>query len=163
MTGWQGERQKVEWGEIERRLETRLPADFKEICEVFGRGAFCGYLELLPVDSAGPRSLLGRWTAMKERWANPRMRARFEPYQVFEQSGLILWGQSVTEASYYWLADASASPETWPIVARTDPLEELHRFDVSTSEFICRVLTDRDFRPFSVASKVKSLYFEPYG
>lgn len=162
ITGWQSERQEVEWSDIERRLGTPLPADFKEICEVFGRGAFCGYLELLPVDSAAPHSLLGRWTAMKERWASPRMRARFEPYRVFEGSGLILWGQSVTEASYYWLADPSTSPEKWPIVARTDPLEEWHRFDVSTSEFICRVLTDREFRPFSIASKVKRLFFESY-
>lgn len=156
ITGWQSERREVGWSDIERQFGTPLPADFKEIWEVFGRGAFCGYLELLPVDGADPEGLLGRWNSLKARWGREHMQSLFEPYQVFEESGLILWGNSMTEAQYYWLADASTSPEKWPIVARTDPIEEWHRFDdVSTSEFIFRVLTDREFRPFSIARKVE--------
>lgn len=68
----------------------------------------------------------------------------------------------MTEASYCWLADTSKRPEEWPIVARTDPLEEWHQFDMTTSEFIYRVLTDRDFRPFSIARKVERPFFETY-
>ncbi|OSP43139.1 hypothetical protein B7767_11790 [Streptomyces sp. 13-12-16] len=50
-----------------------------------------------------------------------------------------------------------------PIVARTSPLEDWHRFDgVSTSEFIHRILTDREFRPFSMARKVGRPFFEAY-
>ena len=163
VTGWQAERQEMEWSEVEREFGTLLPVDFKEICEVFGSGSFCRYLELLlPVDSADPYSLVGRWNALKRRWDRPKVRSLFEPYWVFEDSGLILWGESVTEASYYWLADASKRPEEWPVVARADPLEEWHRFDMTTSEFIYRVLTDRDFRPFSIARKVERPFFDTH-
>ncbi|MFI9344000.1 hypothetical protein ACIG0D_22450 [Streptomyces sp. NPDC052773] len=163
LTGRQAERQEMEWSGTEREFGTPLPADFKEICEVFGRGSFCGYLELLlPVDATDPYSLVGRWNALKRRWDRPQVRSLFEPYAVFEASGLILWGESVTEASYYWLADASKDSEEWPVVARTDPLEEWHRFDMATSEFICRVLTDGEFRPFSIARNVARPFFESH-
>jgi hypothetical protein len=161
LTGWQAERHEMEWSDTEREFGTPLPADFKEICEVFGRGSFCGYLELLlPVNATDPYSLVGRWNALKSRGDSPSVRSFFEPYRVFEDSGLIFWGVSVTEASYCWLADASKRPEEWPVVARTDPLEEWHRFDMTTSEFIYRVLTDREFRPFSIARKVERPFFQ---
>lgn len=163
LTGWQDERQEMEWSDVERDFGTPLPADFKEICEVFGPGSFCCYLELLlPVDSADPYSLVGRWNALKSRRDSPSVRSFYEPYQVFEDTGLILWGVSLTEASYAWLADVAERPEEWPVVARAAPLEEWHRFDVSTAEFICRVLADRDFRPFSIARKVERPFFETY-
>jgi hypothetical protein len=163
LTGRQSERREVDWADIERELGTPLPDDFKEICEVFGHGAFSGFLELLPVDSAKPHSLPGRWNSLKDQWDNPQVQALFDPYPVFKGSGLIPWGQSMTEASYYWLADTSKDPEEWPVVARTSPLEDWHRFDgVSTSEFIHRVLTDREFRPFSIARKVERPFFDAY-
>ncbi|MFG3504513.1 hypothetical protein ACGF5F_03260 [Streptomyces sp. NPDC047821] len=163
LTGWQGDRREVDWTVAERELGTPLPGDFKELCEVFGRGAFSGFLEVLPVDTAQPYSLLGRWSSLKEQWENPQVQALFDPYPVFEGSGLILWGKSMTEASYYWLADVSQSPEEWSIVARTAPLEDWHRFDaMSTSEFIYRVITDREFRPFSIARKVERPFFDSY-
>ncbi|WP_371102122.1 hypothetical protein [Streptomyces sp. PU_AKi4] len=69
----------------------------------------------------------------------------------------------MTEASHYWPADTSKNPEERPIVARTSPLEDWHRFDgVSTSEFIHRILTDREFRPFSMARKVGRPFFDAY-
>lgn len=161
LTGWRGERQEMEWDDVEREFGTPLPPDFKAICEVFGPGSFCGYLELmLPVDSADPYSLLGRWEAFDSRRESPAVRSFFEPYELFEDSGLILWGVSVTEASYCWLADVSRRPEEWPVVARTDPLEDWHRLDMSTAEFICRVFTEPEFRPFSVARKVSVPYFQ---
>ncbi|MBC2907010.1 hypothetical protein [Streptomyces cupreus] len=164
LTGWQAERQEMAWIETEREFGTPLPADFKEICEVFGRGSFCGYLELLlPVDSSDPYSLVGRWEALKSRADSASVRSFFEPYLVFDGSGIILWGVSVTEASYGWLADTATPAGKWPVVARTDPLEEWHRFDVSTAEFICKVLTDREFRPVSVAAKVERPFFQTYG
>ncbi|SED95522.1 hypothetical protein [Streptomyces sp. TLI_105] len=164
VTGWRSERREVGWSELEDELGTPLPADFKELCEAFGRGAFSGFLEVLPVDGVGSHSLLGRWKSLKERAKGAQVQALFDPYQVFEgNEGLILWGTSMTEASYYWLADAAKSPETWPIVARTAPLEEWHRFDgLSTSQFIYRILTDREFLPFSLARKVEHPFFDAY-
>jgi hypothetical protein len=87
------------------------------------------------------------------------VRSFFDPYSVFNGSGLIFWGVSMTEASYCWLADAATPPEQWPVVARVDPLEEWHRFDMATLEFIYRVIADLDFRPFSIARKVERPYF----
>ncbi|MEU8887831.1 hypothetical protein [Streptomyces sp. NPDC048442] len=43
-SNWDSREFQISWSEIERDLETLFPSDFKEICEVFGRGEFNGYL-----------------------------------------------------------------------------------------------------------------------
>lgn len=69
----------------------------------------------------------------------------------------------MTEASHYWPADTSKNPENGPSSPGPPPLEDWHRFDgVSTSEFIHRILTDREFRPLSMARKVGRPFFDAY-
>ncbi|MGR6969975.1 hypothetical protein ACU639_10225 [Streptomyces cynarae] len=164
VTRWEASQRDVDWDDIEQQFGTQLPADYKKLCEAFRHGAFSGYLELLPPNAVDSYGLLGRWKSQRRRRESGQLSTLFDPYDVFDAggSGLILWGNSLTEDQYYWLADASTRPEQWPIVARTDPLEDWHRFDISTTEFIYRVLTDRDFRPFSVAGKVERPFFETY-
>ncbi|WP_405902422.1 hypothetical protein OG696_06795 [Streptomyces sp. NBC_00656] len=164
ITGWQSEPQEIDWNEVERKFGTSLPVDFKEISELFGHGAFSGYLKVLPVNGAETEGILGRWDSMREYADKTPLSGLFDPYEVFHgETGLILWGNSMTEAQYFWLANASSSPEKWPIVARTSPLDDWHQFDeISTSEFICRILKDPEFRPFSISRKVGRPFFEAY-
>ena len=48
ITGWTqpAQRPDVEWAEVESRVGTALPSDYKRMVETFGEGAFDGYLDL---------------------------------------------------------------------------------------------------------------------
>ncbi|MFE4369674.1 hypothetical protein ACFRMN_15865 [Streptomyces sp. NPDC056835] len=47
ITGWTqpAQRPDVDWAEVESRLGTALPSDYKRMVETFGNGAFDGYLD----------------------------------------------------------------------------------------------------------------------
>ncbi|MFE3168203.1 hypothetical protein [Streptomyces sp. NPDC059224] len=48
INGWTGaaRRQDVDWAEVESRLGTAVPSDYKRMAETFGEGAFDGFLDL---------------------------------------------------------------------------------------------------------------------
>lgn len=43
---WTPRGTQIAWMDIEQRLGTALPTDFKEFCECFSQGEFSGYLEV---------------------------------------------------------------------------------------------------------------------
>lgn len=59
--GWtQTERHSFDWAATEQQLGPRLPADYKELAEIFGPGMFGEWLGLfLPVDYEGRRLACG--------------------------------------------------------------------------------------------------------
>ncbi|MDH6129198.1 hypothetical protein [Kitasatospora sp. GP82] len=168
VTGWQQERQEIDWGPVEEGFGISPPADYKDICALFAPGHFSAYLEVLrPVGETSSRSLLDSWKYDLQLCVQyPRTPRIYEPYGLYgrsENSGLIHWGSDQTEGDYYWLADHSVDPAGWPVIARKDPAEEWHRFDVPTSEFIYRVLADPEFKPFTVAGQMGQPFLLPYG
>ncbi|MBA2805901.1 hypothetical protein E0500_000025 [Streptomyces sp. KM273126] len=52
---------RVAWAEIERELDTELPADYKELCDGFGGGVFSDFLLLHGVDEGGMFDLVAQW------------------------------------------------------------------------------------------------------
>jgi hypothetical protein len=166
-TGWDSAPGEADWTATEAALGTPLPDDFKELSRRFAvRGAFCDYLMLLGIGT-DPDSLSGNHGGLLGRArANPGILSVYRPYRLFggagSEPGLLQWGFSELEDEYYWLADVQTDPARWPVVAREDPLEPFHRLDMAASEFVHRALTDRDFRPFTIAHKTGSPYFEAY-
>ncbi|MGC4747629.1 hypothetical protein ACLQ28_18535 [Micromonospora sp. DT201] len=69
----------------------------------------------------------------------------------------------VMPAPFFWLADRSVDADQWPVIARKDPLESWHRFDVSTTEFVYRLLADPEFTPFTVADPPRRAFYLPAG
>ncbi|MGV9350287.1 hypothetical protein ACWDSD_37155 [Streptomyces spiralis] len=91
ITGWTqpAQRPDVDWPEMESRLGTALPSDYKRMVETFGAGAFDGYLDL-----------------NQEPWTNLR------------DDGLLIWAGTEHEDLYCWRTDGD-DPDRWPVVVRS--------------------------------------------
>ncbi|HCA85815.1 MAG TPA: hypothetical protein DEQ61_10140 [Streptomyces sp.] len=91
ITGWTqpAQRPDVDWAEVETRLGTALPSDYKRMVETFGEGAFDGFLDL-----------------------------NQEPWTHLRQDRLLIWASTEHENLYCWRAD-SDDPDRWPVVVRS--------------------------------------------
>ncbi|MBX9393603.1 hypothetical protein K4749_08360 [Streptomyces sp. TRM72054] len=98
ITGWThpAQRPDVDWPEVESRLGTALPSDYKRMVETFGEGAFDGYLDL-----------------------------NQEPWTALRADGLLIWAGTEHEDLYCWKADGD-DPDRWPVMVRSFDGEELH-------------------------------------
>ncbi|MET9670866.1 hypothetical protein ABZY19_36880 [Streptomyces sp. NPDC006475] len=91
ITGWTqpAQRPDVDWAEMESRLVTALPTDYKRMFETFGEGAFDGFLAL-----------------------------NQEPWTSLREDGLLIWAGTEHENLYCWRADAD-DPDRWNVVVRS--------------------------------------------
>jgi hypothetical protein len=158
---------RMDWARVESELGVRLPEDYKRVCESFGPGEFSQYLDILCSRETGGPDILVQWHACVEAAGKRKDPALphpfFAPYHVFERerpNGLIPWAITQNECEFYWLADSGDSNE-WPIIARFLD-SDWDRYDMPTSEFIGRILTDVDFPPYSVARLFPEVSFEPW-
>ncbi|WP_316745302.1 SMI1/KNR4 family protein [Streptomyces sp. MK7] len=166
-TGWDAEPAELDWSETEAALGTPLPADFKELRRRFAAwGSFSDYIVPLKVQDGSETVKVNHESRLRSVTGNPDRRRLYKSYGLFGDSGatkgLLQWGYSLIEDEYYWLADASVDPSNWPVVAREDPLEPFHQFDMTASEFIYRVLKDPEFEPFTVAPRIETPYYRAY-
>jgi hypothetical protein len=176
-TGWQEPRRECDWPAAESTLGTSLPADYKEICERFGPGYFSSShfksgdpswnLWIMP--DRGYNPLVPDWQKTIELIERiPSIAGLFAPYEYYGISGrrgLIEWGHADTPWNFYWLADAAADPDTWPILAKHGdmvPDEEWYRYEMPVSELVYRVVTDPEFAPFHLAYPQKPPTFQRF-
>ncbi|MFE6918739.1 hypothetical protein [Streptomyces rubiginosohelvolus] len=183
-TAWDAMPGDLDWFTIESTLGTPLPVDFKELRRRFASwGAFSDHAYILTANGGTESILSNHESLLRSVRGNPDNRVMFEPFGLFgvgaeaqrgslleagpliaerRQAGLLQWGYSLIEEEYYWLVDTEADPSEWPVVARKDSSEPFKRFDMTASEFIYRVLTESEFRPFGVASKISPPYYQAY-
>ncbi|MFI6764759.1 SMI1/KNR4 family protein [Streptomyces sp. NPDC050355] len=122
-----------DWADAERALGTRLPDDYKQLVESYGRGDFWGALCLCtPFGDENPvrleANLLEDFGPMRER------RPEDHPYRFFpEPGGLLTWAVTDAAAQLCWLTEGP--PESWPVViwSRDDDYE---RFDSGAVAFL---------------------------
>ncbi|MFB7651477.1 MULTISPECIES: hypothetical protein [unclassified Streptomyces] len=169
VTGGSAEPGDPDWSGTESALGTPLPADFKELRRRFAPwGAFSDHVLVLEAQGDTESLLLNHESLLRSVRGNPENRRVFESFGVLgadaehKGSGLVQWGYSFIEEEYYWLADTSQEPSSWPVVARADPLEPFQRFGMTASEFVYRVLTEEHFSPFSVAATVGTPYYRAF-
>ncbi|MFF4825100.1 hypothetical protein ACFY20_19075 [Streptomyces sp. NPDC001312] len=91
ITGWTqpARRPDVDWADVESRLGTALPSDYKRMVETFGEGAFDGYLHL-----------------------------NQEPWTSLREDGLLIWAGTEDEYLYCWRVDGD-DPDRWPVVVQS--------------------------------------------
>ncbi|MFF4788629.1 hypothetical protein ACFY2M_02405 [Streptomyces sp. NPDC001276] len=91
ITGWTQSalRPDVDWADVESRLGTALPSDYKRMVETFGEGAFDGYLHL-----------------------------NQEPWTSLREDGLLIWAGTEDEYLYCWRVDGD-DPDRWPVVVQS--------------------------------------------
>ncbi|MFK3730248.1 SMI1/KNR4 family protein [Streptomyces sp. NPDC088090] len=155
-------RHPVDWADAEARLGTALPADYKQLAEVFGEGAFDDHLRLyVPGSDAHGSDLVGNALRSAE-WARTRGARLWEPYGVYPApGGLLQWGDTEQADTFHWLTEGD-DPDRWPVLACSDDHDSWTRFDGTVTEFLHRVLTDRQ-HPYSLARHFDGHWFTPYG
>ncbi|TWG19714.1 hypothetical protein FHU34_115100 [Micromonospora taraxaci] len=164
VTGWH---QEIEdgagWEQVEAEIGVAFPSDFKDLCRRFVPGSFYAYLQLLrSTREREPGDLLRMWAYCRSE----SFAAVYAPYGIYgsdKGSGLIQWGADQVEGRYYWLADRTVEPERWPVAAQKGGGDPWHLFDMSTTEFIYRMIADPEFEPFTVADRSRRAFYLPHG
>lgn len=164
LTGWQPLGLSVDWAAIEGELGVPLPADYKELYEVFGGGVFGDSLYFLGRDESPAFDFLTQWrlSLAVDRDGKYGDVSAVEPHTVYAPGGkgLVEWGSTEWADEYFWLIDAER-PGEYPVLARSHDVGGWQRYDMSTSEFLYRVLADADFEPFGMARYDLGTTFEP--
>ncbi|WP_436948773.1 hypothetical protein [Streptomyces sp. SudanB52_2052] len=91
ITGWTGpdRRPDMDWAEVESRLGTALPGDYKRMVETFGEGAFDAWLDL-----------------------------HQEPWTHLREDGLLIWAGTEHEDLYCWRVDGD-DPDRRTVLVRS--------------------------------------------
>ncbi|MFG3505310.1 SMI1/KNR4 family protein [Streptomyces sp. NPDC047821] len=155
LTDWEPLDLTVDWESIERELQLPLPADYKELFEAFGGGVFCESVFFLARSDALSFDLLAQWRA------SVAAEEEGDPYPVYSPGGkgVIEWAATEWADQYCWLVDAER-PGEFSILARGD-VGEWYSYEMSTSEFLYRVLADEEFKPFGIAEYGLDPMFQP--
>ncbi|MEU4964566.1 SMI1/KNR4 family protein [Streptomyces smyrnaeus] len=164
LTGWKPLGISVDWGAIEGELGVALPADYKKLCEAFGGGVFSDSVYFLGLAEGVSFNFLTQWRVslsvdQDDRYGDV---SPVDPYAVYAPGGkgVVAWGSTEWADEYCWLIDAER-PDDYPLLARSHDGGPWHRYDMSTSEFLYRVLADAEFRPFGIAQYDLGATFEP--
>ncbi|MFJ8697335.1 hypothetical protein [Streptomyces roseolilacinus] len=73
---------------------------------------------------------------------------------------MVAWGSTEGADEYCRLVDAER-PGEHPVLVRSHDGGPWHRYDMSTSEFLYRVLADAGFQPFGIAQYDLGATFQP--
>jgi hypothetical protein len=162
VTHWEPRQADMSWVETEERLGVSLPGDYKRLAAVFGKGLFSDFLQILSVAPGGAFDLAATWQGFSADAPVEGDDPLYAPYRIYRPGhvGLIPWGFGQTECEYYWLASGKPADE-WPVVTRGRGYREWRQLDMSTPEFIYRVVADAAFAPFSIATIVPEPFFTP--
>lgn len=152
----------VDWADVEARLGTPLPGDYKQLVEIFGEGAFDGYLDFHVPDAHVRTSDIVRHSKWLSEWAASHGSRLWRPYELYPApGGLLKWGSTEQADGFFWLTE-DADPDRWPVLMTDDTCDNWTRFDGTTAECVHRMLTDRR-QPFSMARWYDRHWFQGYG
>ncbi|CAL9421496.1 SMI1/KNR4 family protein [Streptomyces sp. enrichment culture] len=164
LTGWKPLGISADWPAIEEELGVPLPADYKKLYEAFGGGVFSDSVYFLGRDEGTSFDLLTQWrvAVSADRDSGLGSVSALDPYGVYAPGGkgLVAWGSTEWADEYCWLIDARR-PGEYPVLARSHDGGPWHWYDMSTSEFLYRVLADAAFQPFGIAQYDLGATFEP--
>ncbi|MFE1262553.1 SMI1/KNR4 family protein [Streptomyces albogriseolus] len=164
LTGWEPLGLSVGWATVEEELGVPLPADYKELAEAFGGGVFSESVSFMGCGTSVSFDLPAQWRAALSA-ARDGMYGSVSaagPYDAYTPGGkgVVTWGSTEWADQYCWLIDAER-PGHCPVLARSHDPGPWYRYDMSTAEFLHRVLADADFRPFGIAHHGLGATFVP--
>ena len=154
LTGWEPLGLSVDWATVEEELGVPLPADYKELAEAFGGGVFSESVSFMGCGSSVSFDLPAQWRAALSAARDGTYGSvpAAGPYDAYTPGGkgVVTWGSTEWADQYCWLIDAER-PGHCSVLARSHDPGPWYRYDMSTAEFLHRVLADADFRPFGIA------------
>lgn len=163
LVGWESLEISVDWSAMEEELQFPPPADYKELFEAFGGGVFSDSVYFLARDEGLAFDFLTQWRVALsvDQDSETDGVSAVDPYSVYEPGGegLVTWASTEWGDEYCWLVNAQR-PGAYPILARAED-GEWRQYDMSTSEFLYRILADIDFKPFGIAQHHLDTTFDP--
>ncbi len=129
---------EAEWVELEAKLGSRLPPDYKMLINRYGAGYFCSLLIIhSPFMTADYFATSQEW--LREIHENSKERSSREPFDltVFpEPGGLLYFASDRLNGFLCWKTEGM--PEDWTLVIANDRLLTREEFPMSLTEFILR-------------------------
>jgi hypothetical protein len=145
------ERFSYDWADVERQIGTVLPADFKQLAEIYGPGEFDETFTLHAPTGDGARfDLVAAAREQADTWRSIREDViGGGPLVVFPESGgLLAWGMVPIGLALCWQTEGA--PDRWPVVVCDDTslTVGVSRFDGPASEFLLAVLLGQTEIPY---------------
>ncbi|MBB6170432.1 hypothetical protein HNR23_000492 [Nocardiopsis mwathae] len=149
----------VDWDSVERKYETRLPSDYKYVCDRYSGFSLNGLCILSPrLNVKGKNDLVEATREAEELFLETHdedddalefipehnfaaLGGRAEMFKFYpHRPGLLKWGQDDGGGNYYWYVDGN--PEDWIIITEhRDWIWDQHRMPMS--EYLVRGLEGR--------------------
>lgn len=157
------------WDEVEHKIGTALPQDYKSLVNLYGLGSFGGYICLLNpfVPDLGPNSLSNFYRAMNFlnemdylRLETPDDRPPLPPYPSL--GGLLPWGQECSDGGIQcWLT--KGTPDEWGcIILDGDWSEEYHEYSSTATGFLVGWLTGQIVISYYPELPLEKPLFQPF-
>lgn len=129
-----------DWAAVEQVLATKLPTDYKELADIYGPGAFDGFLWLLTPSHAAPMvDLLSSQRRLLGALADVVAAGETLPSEVGALDRLLAWGVTDNGDVCYWIR--AGDPDSWSVAVNTSRGDDWFTFDGSVSEFLHQVLS----------------------
>ena len=165
LAGSEGRPHRIDWGGACDALGTRLPADYQELCERFGPGAYWDVVVAAP----GPGSPLdliefAAEAAEMQRSLEPNRARRYPIYP--EPSGALTWGRTPNAVHLAWITEGD--PDSWSVAIidrGNSAFEHVYWiFEGSMSQLLLDVLTGdlEDVYILVDPAATPRVSFEPY-
>ncbi|WP_041741179.1 SMI1/KNR4 family protein [Collimonas fungivorans] len=131
------------WLEVERRLKTALPQDYKDYVEIFGSGTVSNFLWILNPFSANPNlNLEQQLKTQTDVLKDLRNYGEDVPYRCFPQAGGIFpFALSDNGDVLHWLTNGLPAERTVVVNEARGP--EWQHFDLSMADFVTGVLAKK--------------------
>ncbi|MFE2869870.1 SMI1/KNR4 family protein [Embleya sp. NPDC059259] len=137
--GWQ-----TDWLQVERRLGTALPDDYKELVGHFGLGEFDDYMGLLIPGASNSLLDISEVSESLNRSLNedPSLRESFAPFEIFPiLGGLLRWSSCGNGQKFYWRT-GQGDPNAWSVVAWEFRGPEWREYEMETSQFLYKMFVE---------------------
>ena len=127
------------WREIQEKLGTQLPGDFRDFGLTYGTGRILDqgiaiFNPFAAIFWQWMEEQISVWRDLKASEGDSEV-----PFEVFPGSpGLLPWGLDADGSGLFWLTEGN--PDHWPIVVRGRNTE-FKRFDMSLTSFLANVFT----------------------
>jgi hypothetical protein len=130
------------WQSVERRLEIKLPEDYKEFVACYGTGAVDNFLWVLnPFSQNENLNLICQSAVRLDSQRQYSVESGTEtPYALHpDASGLFPWGVTDNGDVLYWLC--IGSPSAWMIVVCDSRASQWREYKLATCQFLAAIVT----------------------
>lgn len=133
------------WHELERRLGTRLPHDYKRLVDTYGSGSFGDFLAVLVPETRFPAvHLETQLVKAEESLASLRGTSVQVPFATGE---LLLIAKTDNMDAVYWVRRPPDDPDAWTIAILGRGMKWAE-FEGGIADFLAAVLSGRFKVPF---------------